>query len=374
MINKLLSFSIVSFFLVLVLSGCLNDQSTTSSGTSASGKNSGETFSWRMSSTYQNGSIQFERDKRFVELVNQLSNGRLEITLHQVGELTDGGQLLDTVSKGTIEAGGDWPGSWAGINPAFSLLGTSAAGMSIFDYGMWIQSDKGMDMYNEIYGQQNLVYLPYNLIAAESGIRSTEPIESLEDLKGLNVRFVGTVQSRLMQEFGGNPVNIPAGELYEAIQRGVIDAFEFSGPAGDKAMNFDEVTNYVATPSWHQTASVTGVMINKDVWESLPEDLQLVIEAAAKTTMVETSFDELYQDAAATTEMLESGIKVTEFPEEDIEKVIETTIKIQDELSEENEDFAKVLESQKEFMKTFSDYRDILGPWGFGSNARTLVE
>ncbi|MGX8791810.1 TRAP transporter substrate-binding protein [Oceanobacillus sp. M60] len=370
MSKRIVSLSVVLMMFSFILSGCLNEDSSASTENS-----SGETFSWRMSSTYPSGSIQFERDKRFAELVNELSNGRLDITLHQEGELTASDQLLDTVSNGTIEAGGDWPGSWSGLNSAFSLLGTSAAGMSVFDYAMWIQSDEGMEIYNEIYGQQNLVYFPYNIPATESGIRSTEPIESLEDLNGLNIRFVGTVQSRLMQEFGGNPVNLPAGELYESIQRGVIDAVEFSGPSGDKALNLDEVTNYVATPSWHQTASVTGVMINQDVWESLPEDLQLVVDTAAKTTMLETTFDELYQDALVTGEMIESGsVTVTEFPEEDVETIIETTIKIQDELAEENSDFAMVLESQKEFMKTFSGYRDIMGPWGFGTNAETLLD
>ncbi|GGB53241.1 ABC transporter substrate-binding protein [Lentibacillus populi] len=362
----------ITLVVLLLLSGCLSEQTSSKESGNEEGS---ETFNWKMSSTYTSGSIQFDRDERFVELVNELSGGRLNITLHQAGELTKAGQLMDTVSDGTIEIGGDWPGTWAGKNPAFSLLGTSAAGFSAFDYGMWIQSAEGQKMYNEIYGQFGLVYFPYNLIGTESGIRSNEPIDSIEDLEGLNIRFVGTVQSRLMQEFGGNPVNIPSGELYQGMQRGVIDAFEFSGPAGDKAMNLDEVAKYVATPSWHQTASVTGVMINKEAWESLPKDLQKVVKVAAKTTMLETTFDEMYKDATVTNEMVESGdITVTEFSEKDVQKIIEVTKQIQNDVAKENLNFAKVLESQKKFMETYERYREIQGDWGFGSNAETLLD
>lgn len=359
--------------LLLLLSGCLNSQEPLSENNESS--DSTDPISWRMSSTYTNGSIQFLRDERFVELVNQLSNGRLNITLHQAGELVQSPQLLETVSSGTIQAGGDWPGTWSGLNPAFSLLGTSAAGMSVFDYGMWIQAGEGRQMYNEIYGQHGLVYIPYNLIATESGIRSNKPIESLEDLKGLNIRFVGTVQERLIKEFGANPVNIPASELYESIQRGVIDALEFSGPAGDKAMNFDEVTKYVSTPSWHQTSSVTGVMINKKAWDELPDDLKTVVEVAAKTTMLETTFNELYLDAQAAAEMKDSGtIQTTKFSDSEVQLVIEKVKEIQEELANENPDFEMVLNSQKQFMNEYADYRDVLGPWGFGSNVETLVD
>lgn len=368
--NKVFFLSSVLMGSLLLATGCLDNEAAVVEN----GESNSESFSWRMASTYPSGSLQYERDERFVELVNQLSNQQLEISLHQAGELTGGGQLLETVSNGTVEAGGDWPGSWSGLNTAFSLLGTSAAGMSVFDYGMWINSADGQEMYDEIYGQQNLVYFPYNLIGAESGIRSNEPIHSLDDLQGMSIRFVGTVQERLLQEFGGNPVNVPAGELYESMQRGVIDAVEFSGPAGDQALNLDEVTEYVATPSWHQTASVTGVMINQEAWDSLPENLHEVIEAAAKTTMLETTFNELHADARAAKEMEEEGIIVTEFPESDIERVIETTREIQDELAAENSDFEAVLESQKDFMNFYADYREILGPWGFGTNAETLVE
>lgn len=375
--KKIIGFMVLLLIAVFSLTGCLNDSSSSStnadkdSGTNET--NSQETFKWRYSTIYADGSIQFERDKRFKELVEELSNGQIELELHPVGVLSDAAQLLDTVSQGTIEIGGDWPGTWSGRNTAFSLLGTQT-GMTTFDYIMWLEMGGGRDVYNEIYGQHNLVYFPVNAPAIESGIRSNKPIKSLDDLKGMNIRFVGTVQERVLKELGGNPMNVPPHELYEAMQRGVIDALEFSGPAGDKAMNFHEVTKYLAAPGWHQTASVTGVMINKDAWNSLPEHLQNVIEVASKTTLLETTFKELYLDSEATKEMIESGIEVNYYPEEDIERAQGIIADVLEDLSAENEDFAFVLESQKEFMKNFAEYRDIMAPYGFGVNSDLFLK
>src|SRR5699024_3071310 len=366
---KSISAMLIIFSIVLISSGCLNQSD------SGSTNESGETFNWKMSSTYTSGTIQFERDERFVELVNEMSNGQLNIDLHQVGEIIEADELLDSVSDGTVELGGDWPGTWSGKNSAFSLLGTSAAGMSAFDYGMWVQSADGQEMYDELYGDYDLEYFPYNLIGAESGIRSTEPIESLDDIKGLNVRFVGTVQEKLLEKLGGNPVNMPQSELYEGLQRGTIDAAEFSTPSADAAIDLDEVTDYVATPGWHQTASLTGVMINQEEFESLPDHLQQTIKSAAKTTMLETAFDEMYNDAAANEEMIDSGeVTPTEYSDEDISKIEDLVVEVQDEIAAEDDDFKKVLESQEEFMESFKEYRDILGDYGFGKNAKTLLK
>ncbi|AOV07480.1 TRAP transporter substrate-binding protein DctP [Sporosarcina ureilytica] len=368
--KRLITLLSSALIVLLTLTACLEKEAETQSASSegSASETSNKKFTWKYSTIYAEGSIQYERDKRFKELVEALSNGQMELELHPVGVLSDAGQLLDTVSEGTIEIGGDWPGTWSGRNTAFSLLGTQT-GLTAFDYIMWIEQGGGRDVYNEIYGQYNLVYFPYNAPSNESGIRTNEPIRSLEDLKGKNIRFVGTVQERVLQKLGGNPMNVPAHELYEAVQRGVIDGLEFAGPAGDRAMNFHEVTDYVAAPGWHQTASVTGVMINKDAWETLPDHLKNVIEVASKTTMFETTFKELYMDAEASAEMAKAGIEVNFYPEEDLEKVQGIIGDVLDELAVENKDFAKVLDSQSEFMSDYAEYREMQKPWGFGVNS-----
>lgn len=363
---------------MLILASCLNNQPASSDSLGGEGTadaRTGETYNWRMITTWAQGTVQFEQDKKFVETVNTLSQGRLNVTLHQVGELAEATQVLDTVSNGTVEMGGDWPNYWSGKNTAFDLLGSHVVGFNGWDYLIWIYQAGGLDLYHEIYGKYNTVYFPIAASGMESGIRSNVPVESLDDLGGMNIRFVGLIQSRLLQEFGGNPVAIAAHEIYEALQRGVVDGAEYSSPWADKTVNMEEVTQYWATPGWHQTSAVYGVAINKDAWETLPDDLKSVIETAAKATMMDAVTQYAWEDALAANQFIdEDGIQVTSYPDEDIERVEAAVKSILEELAEENPDFKKILESQQEYMQNLAKYRELQGQWSFGANYGSLLD
>ncbi|MDQ0337915.1 TRAP-type mannitol/chloroaromatic compound transport system substrate-binding protein [Caldalkalibacillus uzonensis] len=375
---KRLAYLIILLLAVMALTtGCLEQSESASTNPTNSEEkdhNGGETFNWRMITTWAAGSVHYEQDQHFVDLVHKLSNGRININLHQVGELAQANQVLDMVSDGTVEMGGDWPNYWSGRNTAFDLLGSHAVGLNGIDFMVWIYEAGGLDMYHDIYGQHNTIYFPHTVHGMESGIRSNVPVESLDDIAGMNIRFVGLIQQRLLQEFGGNPVNLPAHEIYESLQRGVVDAAEFATPWADNIANLHEVTEYWAAPGWHQTAAVFGVMINKDAWDSLPDDLKEIVQIAAKTTMLERSMKAIYMDAVKTNEMIEEhGITVNQYPEEDLARVEEAVQRIYEELAAENPDFSRVLESQRAYLRTYANYREFQGPWGFGSNYGSML-
>ncbi|MBT2690642.1 TRAP transporter substrate-binding protein DctP [Bacillus sp. ISL-47] len=369
--------SIVLMFtmmLVLLLAGCLNNSTPASKGDSSSSSNSGsggESFNWRMASVWAEGSLQYEQDERFVNLVNQLSNGRLNIKLHSVGELAPANQVLDLVSGGTVEMGGDWPNYWSGKNTAFELLGSQAMGLTNWDYFLWINQGGGMEAYNEIYGKFNTIYFPHSISGMESGIRSNKPIESLEDLKGMKIRMAGLIQSELIKQLGATPVTLATQEIYEALQRGVIDAAEYSSPYSDEVTKMYEVTKYWLTPGFHQTSSIYGAMINKDAWAKLPEDLQAVVEKASKAAQTENASQYAFNDAEAAQRMVnEYGIETTELSDEEMAKLHDMVSAIVEKLASENPDFEKVLNNQLEYLKMYAPYRDLQGDWSFGNNSK----
>jgi len=354
---------------IIALTGCLNNNNATPT-TKEDGATGGtlEVYDVTMISTWAEGSTQFDNDKRFVEWVGKISNGQLNVSLHQVGELAQYTEVLDTVGNGTVEMGGDAGLYWAGKNSAFDLLG-GLPGMTGIDAMTWVYQGGGLELYNEIYGKYNLVYFPHTFSGAESGIRSNKPIKSLEDLSGLNVRFVGLTPTSIIKEFGANPVSIPIHEIYDALQKGVVDAAELSSPWSDDLANLQEVTEYIYTPGWYQTTAVYGVSINKDHWESLPGHLQTAIEAAAKVTAAERSTESVWQDAISTNNMVnDDGIIINRMTDEDAQRVIETSRKVHDQFAAENPDFKKVYESMTNYMETMEIYRDAYAPWVFGSN------
>src|SRR5699024_7435531 len=143
-------------------------------------------------------------------------------------------------------------------------------------------------------------------------------------------------------------------EIYESLQRGVIDAAEFSTPYADEIMKLEEVTEYWLTPGWHQTAAVYGVIVNQEAWDSLPDEYKDIIEKASKITMTENSATYAYKDAQSTEKMInEDGIEVTNLSEEEIEHIGEITYEIINDLANENDDLANVLESQMDYLEMY---------------------
>lgn len=328
-----------------------------------------QTFQWKMVSTWNDASLSGVYEQRFVELVDKLSNGRLKITRYAQGKLVSPTEVLDTVSKGTVQAGGDWPNYWSGKNTAFDLLGSHVMGFSGYDFFQWIYAAGGLKEYNRIYGKFNTVYFPITTLSTESGIRSNVPIRGLDDYKGLKVRIAGLIQTRVMKELGASPVSISVYDVYEALQRGVVDAGEVGGPESDETLHLQDVTKYWSTPGWHQTSAVYGIAINKDAWNELPDDLKEVVSTASQAVMTKSTADRNYVDGAAARRFKDDyGIEINQMPIKDL-KVIEGIVnKAVRDLAAKNPDFKEVLESQQAYLEAYAPYRDMQGPWSFGSN------
>lgn len=220
---------------------------------------------WTMTTTWPSSLELIEIDKHWVELANKLvDDDKLTIEFFDGGSLVPAGEVFGAVESGTIQAGADWPGYWAGRDSAFSPLATTASLFNAVDYVNWIQEWGGKDLYNEVYGKFGMVYLPYGVTNNESGFRTvSQPIRTLEDLSGLRLRLSGLEQGKLLEKLGGNQVSMAGGEIYQSLERGVIDGAEFSTPNVDFSGGFQQVTKYWSTPGWHQSSSVFGVMINK---------------------------------------------------------------------------------------------------------------
>lgn len=219
---------------------------------------------WKMGSTWGDGNIHFTCDERFSELVSQLTDGRFTITNYPEGSLCAANQLFDYVQNGTIQCGGDWGGYWSGKDTAFELLSTTMDNFTGMDYYIWITQGGGLQCYQDMYGKYNMTYFPIMINHAESGIRSTRPITSIKDMQSMKIRLGGVMAGRAAEKLGINITTVAASELYESLQRGVIDGGEFSTPCSDDSLKLQEVAKYWCSPAWYQSGGVNGVMINKD--------------------------------------------------------------------------------------------------------------
>jgi TRAP-type mannitol/chloroaromatic compound transport system substrate-binding protein len=339
---------------------------------SVGGDDGRKVIKWKMSTTWTPGLANLmEIDKHFAETVNELSAGQLKIKFFEGGAIVPPYQLLDAVASGTLDAGGDWPGYWAGKNTAFAILGSYPFSLSATDYLVWIYQGGGLELIHEVYGKFGVVAFPHGVSPPESGIRSNKPINSLNDFKGLKIRMSGKPQGMLLKDLQASHSVLSGSELYQALEKGVIDATEWATPAGDWDMGLQEVTRYWLIPAgWHQPASTYNVMINKKSWEELPDHLKRIIKIAAEATWGWGFALREYNDLKAAQKFIKHGTKITRLSNKDLEKLQELTNKNTMILCRENPLFAKVAYSQYKFLKDVAPWRKMSQPFTYGYNPR----
>lgn len=327
-----------------------------------------DAIKWKMTTTWTPNMMHIEGDRFFVKTVNELARGKLEIKFFEGGSLVPPFEVFDSVASGTVQAGGDWPGYWAGKEWAFDPLGGVSLVLSPVDFLVWIWQAGGFELYQEVYGKFGLVYLPTVILPMESGIRSNKPINSLADLKGMKVRAAGRVAGAILKQIGAAHVMLAGGEVYQALEKGVIDAAEMSMPQTDWGLGLQEVTKYWCVPNWVNTGNPLGVMVNKKAWDKLPDHLKTTLRTAALATCA-WSFT-FYEHGAigGTKKFVDAGIKVTRLSNDDLKTLRKIAQKKILETCEGHPLFAKVIHSQYTFLKDVSKWRAFSSPFSYGEN------
>lgn len=321
---------------------------------------------WTMTSTWPESIDLIEADKKWVELVNKLAGDELQIEFFEGGSLVPSGEVFGAVESGTIQAGGDWPGYWAGRNPAFSPLATHTSLFNAMDYANWIHEWGGAELYNEIFGKYGMVYLPFSITNSESGFRTVVPVRNLEEIKGKRLRLSGLEQGQVLEKIGGTQVSMAGQELYQSLERGVIDGAEFSTPSVDVSAGLHQVTKHWSTPGWHQSASVFGVMINKKAWDSLTPATQEKLKIAANATMMWGLTNSEKSATTGVRTFQDAGVEIHRFSDEDLQKIQEVTNEVMVNVACSNPDAAKVYLSQLEYLEDYKDWREIATPYNLG--------
>ncbi len=321
---------------------------------------------WTMTSTWPASIELIETDKKWVELVNKLAGDELQIEFFEGGSLVPSGEVFSAVESGTIEAGADWPGYWAGRNPAFSPLATHSSLFNAMDYANWINEWGGAEMYNEIFGKYGMVYLPFNVTNNESGFHTVDPVRNIDEIKGKRLRLSGLEQGQVLEKIGGTQVSMAGQELYQSLERGVIDGAEFSTPNVDVSAGLHQVTKHWTTPGWHQSASVFGVMINKKAWDALSPATQEKLKIAAQATMMWGITNSEKQAIKGVRTFQEAGVEIHRFSEEDLEAIQKVTNEVMVNVACSNPDAAKVYASQIEYLHDYKDWREMSKPFNLG--------
>jgi len=327
-------------------------------------KTSDEKIRWKMVMPWSKGLLFYDMAQHFADTVKLASGGRLDIKLFSAGELVGAFESFDAVSKGSAQIGHDWPGYWKGKNEAFVAFASVPFGLDAEGYNIWLYERGGLELMQELYGRYNLYALPGGNGGQEMGLFSNKKATTMKDFEGLRVRTPGWYMD-IMNSIGASVSPLPGGEVYLALERGVIDAAEFSSPAINLPMGFDEITDYVIMPGVHQPSVQCGIFINMDAWNELPDDLKWIVDTAAKETQLWSNawIENLNIEAIR---RFKEKVEFVRMEKETINAFAKRTQEYLEELKSKNPDVKKVLDSQEKFREEFADWREIRGglaPW-----------
>jgi TRAP-type mannitol/chloroaromatic compound transport system substrate-binding protein len=325
-----------------------------------------EKYQWRMASAWGEGIKVLEADRSFAEKVEKMSGGRLVIKVFPSGQICPTNQVLDVVRSGAAEVGSDWPGYWQGRNTALDIMGSDVMGFHPLDQAIWLYAGGGMKFYDEIFGGFGIKYFPHHIHDQESGFRTSKPIRTLQDFQGLKLRAGSLMPGKILQKLGAQPVQMVSEDVYEAVQRGVIDGGEINMPFMDYGIKIHEVAKYWLTPGWHQTYSQHGILFNKAKYDALPDDLKRIIEEAARSNYIESFAITTLGSIKATEDMLKEGVVTTKLTPEEYATLEKLRDEVYLEAARENPDFARVLRHRIDFDKNLAQYRKNTAPWSFG--------
>lgn len=293
---------------------------------------------------------------RFAERVNRISGGSLEVKLYPKNTLVPALAVFDAASSGQIDGFHSGPYYWKGKNSAFSLFSGFPFGMTAEELNGWLLYGGGMELWRELYARYNLHPFAGGNTNIQMGGWFRKPIRSLEDMQGLKMRIPG-LGGEVFSKMGVNPVLLPAGEIYTSLERGVIDATEWVGPALDLKMGFYKVAPYYYS-GWHEPGSVLELTFSKHTWEKLSPEQQGILECAAAELNSTMCYEFQAQNAEAMQELEAHGVKLRQFPDAVTDAAKKALSEVIAEQSRENGDFKRVFESANAYLaksKAFSD-------------------
>ncbi|MCG8640641.1 MAG: TRAP transporter substrate-binding protein [Desulfobacterales bacterium] len=245
------------------------------------------------------------------ERIEVASGGSLRMKVYEPGKLVAPFEILDAVSKGKINGGYSISGYWAGKIPAAPIFSAIPFGPEAGEFLAWMYYGNGMKLYQEMYDQAgyNIKVFLCGIIAPETSGWFSKPINSLEELKGLRMRFYG-LGGKALERLGVSTSILPGGEIFPALEKKAIEATEFSMPAIDKRLGFHKVTKYNYFPGWHQQATVFELLINKDVYNSMSAQQKMIMELITKAATVDAfAMTEAIQAAAMRENVEKHGVK-----------------------------------------------------------------
>jgi TRAP-type mannitol/chloroaromatic compound transport system substrate-binding protein len=304
---------------------------------------------WRLASSFPKSlDTIYGGADTFSRAVKSMSGGRFDITVHAAGELLPAFGVVDGVQSGTVECAHTAPYYFFGKDETFAIGCAIPFGLNSRQMSAWMYEGNGLKLMREFYAKYGIINFPAGNTGSQMGGWYRKEVKSVQDTKGLKFR-VGGFAGKVFERMGGVPQNIPGGEIYQALEKGTIDAAEWVGPYDDQKLGFHKVAPFYYYPGWWEGGPQLDVFINHKAYDALSAENKAIIEAAAAQAHVtmQAKYDNL--NPGALRQLVGSGTKLRPFPADMMNAAFKASMDLYSELSAKNENWRKVYADYAKF-------------------------
>ncbi len=306
---------------------------------------------WRMASSFPKSlDTIYGGGEVFAKAVRAMSGGKFEISVHAGGELMPAFGVVDGVQQGSIEMAHTVGYYFFGKQEVFALGAAIPFGMNTRQTNSWMIEGNGRKLMNEFYSDYNIVSLAVGNTGAQMGGWFRKEIKTVADLKGLKFR-VGGFAGKVLERLGVIPQNLPGGELYQALEKGTLDAAEWVGPYDDQKLGFNKVAPYYYYPGWWEGGPEVSGYINKKAWDSLSPENKAILEAASSvaTLHMTAKYDAL--NPTALKQLVGAKTKVLPFSKPILDASFKAAMDTYADLDTKNPAWKKIYADYRTFQK-----------------------
>lgn len=311
----------------------------------------GQTIRWRLASSFPKAlDTIYGAAETFAAKVKEMTGGKFEISVHPGGELVPPFGVVDAVQQGTVECAHTAPYYFFGKDETFALDCTIPFGLNSRQTTAWMYQGNGLKLLREFYAQYNIVNFPMGNTGAQMGGWYRKEIKSLADMKGLKMR-IGGFGGRILEGIGGVPQNIPGGEIYQALEKGTIDATEWVGPYDDQKLGFFKVAQFYAYPAWWEGGTQLSLYVSDKAYNALSPEYKEILACAAAYAHTEMQAKYDARNPLALKELVAGGTKLFRLPKDVMDAAFKFSQEHYAELSAKNPNWQKVYADYEVFRR-----------------------
>ncbi len=306
---------------------------------------------WRCASSFPKSLDTLFGTAEFVtRRVAQITGGKFQISMHAAGEIVPALQVLDAVEKGTVECNHTAPYYFIGKDPAWAFGTCIPFGLNSRQYNAWWVHGEGEKVFNEFTRQSGVVSLLCGNTGSQMAGWFKKEIKSVDDLKGLKFR-TGGMGGQVLTRLGVVTQQLPAGEIYSALEKGTIDAAEFTVPHDDEKLGLHKVAKFYYYPGWNEGGAALGFQINAKAWDALPEAYKAALQSA---TAEANSWMQAKYDAgnpAALKRLVQAGAVLRAYPQSVLDACFKANNELMAETAAKSPAFKRIFDHMRAFQR-----------------------